>query len=191
MTAQIPDFIALAEIRLSRDLRIAPLIAGANLVIAASGTGAALPADCVEVVSARLTNGNELSYVTPDTYNRTLINANGVVTPLYYTIMGGTFYTAPAWGQGGTVAINYFRKEKALSGTNATNWYITNAPDMLLYGCLLEGAPYIKDTVNAQMWEKYYENAKARLNDQYGVLDSYQRMMQLNQGPAKALAPSF
>lgn len=193
LTSQIPDFITLAEIRLARDLRISPLLTtAASGSIAVNGSSIALPSGFLSMVSVKITSsGAELKYITPDTYDRAQYNANGGTTPIYYTIIGATLFVSPTWSAGGTLTWSYFKKETALSGSNITNWYITNAPDMLLYACLLEAAPYMKSDVDTAMWKAYYENARDRLNDQYGVLDAYQRMLQMNQGKGDALTPAL
>jgi hypothetical protein len=44
----------------------------------------------------------------------------------------------------------------ALSGTNATNWLLTEAPDVYLYGALVHTAPYLKDDARIQVWEALF-----------------------------------
>jgi hypothetical protein len=194
LTSQISDFITLAEIRVGRDLRISPLI-----TVAASGSispGAAtvsLPTGFLGMVSVKLTSaGTELKYIAPDTYDRAQSNSNGVTVPAMYTIMGSTLYVSPTWTAGGTLTWAYFKQEVVLSGSNATNWYITNAPDLLLYASLLEASPYIKaEVADVEKWKTFYENARDRLNDQYGVLDAHTRMLNMSAGKGKALTPAI
>jgi hypothetical protein len=192
LTSQIPDFITLAEHRMARDLRIAPLVTTGTLTIGAAAASVTLSTltGLIEVVAAKIST-SRLTYVTPDQYDQALLNANSVVIPIYYTIIGTTFYVAPSWTAGGSVTVTYVKKETALSGSSTTNWYILNAPDMLLYACLLEAAPYLKDTADAGTWRTYYEYARDRLNDQYGVVDSYTRMMNFQKGEAKSLRPAI
>lgn len=193
LTAQIVDFITLAEIRVSRDLRISPLIANASVTVGAAADTGPLPTGFLGMVDVKIaSSGAELKYITPDTLARAQANANGQTVPNQFTIIGTAVRVSPTWTAGGNLSCNYFKKEVVLSGSNATNWYITNAPDMLLYACLLEAAPYMKaEDADVAKWKAYYENSRDRLNDQYGVLDAYQRMVQMNGGKGNALTPSL
>ena len=48
--------------------------------------------------------------------------------------------------------------------TNATNWLLAAAPDLYLYGALLEAAPYIKEDARIQTWGLGLTNALGDLN---------------------------
>jgi hypothetical protein len=87
---------------------------------------------------------------------------------------------SPAWTAGGTLTLNYFKKETALSGSNTTNWYITNVPHLLQYACLLEACSFVSDDAGAAKWQKFYEYARDRANDQYGVVDPFSREMAMS-----------
>lgn len=193
LTSLIVDFIALAEIRVSRDLRISQLIDTQTITIGAGASSGVLPAGFMGMVSLEIAADNtELHFITPDTYPRALKNANGVTTPSAYTLSGSTILLTPVWTAGGSLTARFFKKQTALSGVNTTNWYITNAPDLLLYACLLEGAPYIKEEIaDVEKWKAYYENARDALNRQYGVLDAHQRMLAMGAGKGNALNPSI
>jgi hypothetical protein len=193
MTSQIVDFITMAEIRVSRDLRISQLVASATVTVSAGAATGTLPTGFLGMVSVEIASSNtELKYITQDTYARHLANANGITVPSTYTLQGSSILVSPTWTAGGNLTCRYFKKEVVLSGSNATNWYITNAPDMLLYAALLEGAPYIeKEVADVEKWKAYYENARDSLNRQYGVLDAFQRMQMMSGGKGTSLAPSI
>lgn len=170
LAAQIPDFIALAEDQLARDLRVAPLVVANNLTVGAGGDNTTLPNGCVEVLAVRETDsGREVRYVTPTAYNRARSALSGLAMPLNYTVIGGSLYVAPVWSAGGTLSVNFFRKETALSDANTSNWYLANAPDCLLYAALAKGASELRDAEHAQLWQERYTAAMQRVNAQYSV----------------------
>lgn len=177
LASQIPDFITLAEWRMARSLRIAPLMLTSTVVIAPGGSTGALPAGYLEMVNTQIAAGTELVYVPPDTIDRVPAGA----VPWAYTLLGTSVQIAPAWTAGGNLSATYFRKESALSDSVTTNWYIANAPDTLLYAVLLEAAPYLIDDTRIQIWRDYFREGVDSINRQYGNVDPHKRMLQYNQ----------
>ncbi len=51
------------------------------------------------------------------------------------------------------------RKFPNLSSTEPTNWMLQNAPDVYLYGSLLELEPFVQNDARLAVWAKGYENA--------------------------------
>jgi hypothetical protein len=43
-----------------------------------------------------------------------------------------------------------------LSSTNTTNWLLTQAPDVYLYGSLMQAAPYLKEDERITVWASIY-----------------------------------
>ena len=186
LTANIPDFITMAEIRLSRDLRISPLVATTTLAVSAAGSSVTLPTDFMEIVNLRVASGAELHYVPPDTIDR----VTGGTVPWAYTLRSGVIEVAPSWTAGGNLTMYYMKKETSMSDSNETNWYVTNAPDALLYGALLEASPYLMNDNRVEIWEKFYQRAIDSLNSQYGANDPHRRMLSHSAGnsPASSLS---
>jgi hypothetical protein len=183
LTANIPDFITMAQIRLSRDLRIAPLIASTTLTISPSANTGVLPADFVELINVQISpTGAELHYVPLDTIDR----ATAGTVPWVYTLRGSSIIVGPAWSAGGTLAITYIQKLADITDANQTNWLITNAPDLLLYASLLEASPYLMDDQRIEVWEKLYTSAVKSINVQYGNIDPHLRMKRHTEGNAKS-----
>jgi hypothetical protein len=192
LTAEIPTFISYAEQRVAHDLKITPLITNGTVNISAGGSSVSLPTGFIGMVSVKITGAAKLHYIPPDTYDSALSQANGLTVPTMYTMIGSSIYVSPAWTAGGTLTLNYFKKEVALSGSNTTNWYVTNVPHMLTFAALLEATPFVKDAQDEIMkWEKMYEYARDRANDQYNVVDPFMRSMQYSAGKAKALTPGL
>jgi hypothetical protein len=58
----------------------------------------------------------------------------------------------------------YYACVPTLSASNTTNWLLTEAPDVYLYGSLVHSAPYLKDDARAQIWEVLAGQAIDKLN---------------------------
>lgn len=59
--------------------------------------------------------------------------------------------------------IGYYERPDPIGEDNQTNWLTTNAPDLLLYGTLLEAAPFLKADDRIPMWQKAYDDKLAQL----------------------------
>ncbi len=57
-----------------------------------------------------------------------------------------------------------YRKNIPALASNSTNWLLTLAPDVYLYGMLLESAPYIKEDERIQVWATGFAQAVESLN---------------------------
>jgi hypothetical protein len=65
--------------------------------------------------------------------------------PKYYSVWNAnTFLIAPTPDQSYIVELGYIRKPEGLSPTNQNTWLSINAPEALLYGCLVQAYSYTK-----------------------------------------------
>ncbi len=65
--------------------------------------------------------------------------------PKYYSVWDdNTFYLAPTPDQNYTVEMGYIYRPAQLSSTNPTTWVSNNAPEALLYACLIQAYSYTK-----------------------------------------------
>jgi hypothetical protein len=65
--------------------------------------------------------------------------------PKYYSVWDqNTFYVAPTPAASYAVELGYIYKPAQLSSTNPTTWVSINAPEALLYGCLVQAYSYTK-----------------------------------------------
>jgi hypothetical protein len=55
-----------------------------------------------------------------------------------------------------TIQGTYYQAIPALSSGSPTNWLIQTAPMLLLYACLLQAAPFLKDAQQIAMWQAIY-----------------------------------
>ena len=76
-------------------------------------------------------------------------NSNVTGQPKYFTVFGTEMELAPTPDSAYTIEMVYRQNIPALA-TNDPNWLLTLAPDIYLYGALLESAPYIKKDAHIQ-----------------------------------------
>ena len=161
LTARIPDFITLAETRINRDLR-----AREQQVIATANVDTpffAIPGDFLEFKSFRIadTGGNafELMLATPEQISAALAESSVSNTPRFVTIIGDQFQLWPAPDQMYVGSLAYVRKVQALSDAAPTNWLLTDAPDVYLYGSLMSAGPFLRDNEALVTFKTLFDEA--------------------------------
>ncbi len=89
--------------------------------------------------------------------------ADGTATgvPKYYSVWDqNTFYVAPTPAQNYTVELGYIYRPTQLSSTNPTTWISNNAPEALLYACLIQAYSYTKGPLEMlQYFRQSYKEA--------------------------------
>ena len=160
LTSVIPDFISLAEAGINRDLRHYKMIERADATL--DSRYVQLPADWMETVRFSLTSGNtyRLELVSRDDmleYRQKTANTSG--RPKFYANIGDTIEVFPTPDADYTMQLQYYSKTPALSDSNASNWLLLDAPDVYLYGTLIQSAPYLQDDARTQTWAALYAAA--------------------------------
>jgi hypothetical protein len=90
--------------------------------------------------------------------NEFLPNRTTTGTPKYYANWDNdTIILAPAPDAAYTVELAYNAQPTGLSSSTTTTWISTNAPEMLLYACLIEAFKFLKNPQMVQMYEQYYK----------------------------------
>ena len=160
LTAQIPDFIRLAETRLRRDLRIRQMLKSVTTATVAGDNTVELPSDFLEVRDLVIVGNppQPLSYFSPSAFTR---NARTWESgkPLDYTVLANDFQLAPVPDAVYTVKMLYFAAPAFLSSTNTSNIFLANTPDVLLYGSLLEAEPYLMNDARINTWGTMFDRA--------------------------------
>jgi hypothetical protein len=158
LTARIPEFITLAEAKFNRVLLHPRMETRATLTVdtnLASPEFLDLPTDFQTMRSARLsgvTGKPRLNFMTQtqmDDYRYSIDNVSD--QPCYFSITGDEMELAPTPNENYTVQIVYRANIPALA-SNSTNWLLTLAPDLYLYGALLEASPYIQNDERLSVW---------------------------------------
>jgi hypothetical protein len=160
LTSQIPDFITLAETRLARELRTRQMLKSATSPMTSGDAKVALPTDFLEVRDLYI-QGNPrmpVTYLAPSAFTRDA-RADESGLPVYYTVLASEFLFAPIPDGTRTLEILYYAKPAVLSDSNASNVFLANYPDALLYGALAEAEPYLINDARVQLWISLYDRA--------------------------------
>ena len=159
LTSVIPDFISLAEAQMERQLRTRQMIVRATALFAAAAEYGTVPDDFLEVKSIKLDTNpvTSLTFQTIDSLDQ-LSNTTYLSSgkPLYFTVVGNQFRLLPIPDGAYTADLVYYAKLTKLSASVATNWLLTQAPDVYLYGSLLQAAPYLQDDARISVWSSLY-----------------------------------
>jgi hypothetical protein len=160
LTSVIPGFIALAEAKFNRKLRLRQMIKRAVGQIDTSFF--AYPGDWLQAKEFQLNTDPivRLKFVTEaygDELKATSFMAAG--QPIYYTITGSQLEFIPSPDTTYSAELTYYAKIPALSDSNTSNWLLLYAPDLYLYGALLEATPYLKDDERVAVWGQLYTNS--------------------------------
>ena len=158
LTAIIPDFVALAEARIARDLRLRRQVTNAAISTVAATQSIALPTGFLEIENIGLSSTSppmNLSVVTPEILDRMYPPGFNAGQPVVYTILGDTLLFGPTPDAVYTVSVDYYKRFDALTVT-ATNWLLTNYPMVYLAGAMVEAALYLQDTDKVALWDARY-----------------------------------
>jgi hypothetical protein len=170
LIARIPTFIQLAEAKFSRLLFVRQMEERSTTVTDTSDDEPefiSLPSDFQSMRRIRLSSVSgkpRLDFKTGtqmDEYRSSRANATG--QPIYFTIFGDEIELCPTPDAEYTIEMVYRKNIPALATTDP-NWLLTLAPDLYLYGALMESAPYIKEDGRLQTWGTGFSSALDSLN---------------------------
>jgi len=166
LTTEIPDFIRFAELRLARELRTRQMLNSATAPTVANDARTALPTDFLEIrdLFVQGTPRRPLTYMSPSAFSRQA-RADVIGLPVFYTILASEFKYAPIPDAIYTLEILYYAKPTFLSSANASNVFLANYPDALLYASLIEAEPYLINDARSQLWATLYDRAIKNISD--------------------------
>jgi hypothetical protein len=157
LTNQIPDFITLAEARLSRELETREQEKRALATLTAGDEFTALPTDMRELRQVKLnTSPNTvLEYMSPVALDNTFPSgSNGL--PSAFSVVGQEIKLRPVPDSAYVMEIIYIGNLPALSNTNTSNTMLTRHPDAYLTGSLVEAYLYLMDDQRAQLYDQKF-----------------------------------
>jgi hypothetical protein len=125
----------------------------------------ALPSDFLELRDIYLdgTPRIAVSYLSPSSFTRDARATDGG-RPVFYTVLGQEFEFAPIPDSNYTVELLYYFKPVAMSNSVASNEFLANYPDALLYASLGEAEPYLMNDARINTWAAMYDRSIARIN---------------------------
>lgn len=156
LTSRVPEFITLAEDTINKRLRIRAM--EQRVTASVSSEYVSLPTGFLEMRNFQLNTSPKqtLRFVTPE-YIDTFWTGSTTNKPIVYTFIGGEIQLAPVPGGTYTAEMDFY--EKWDIATDATNWLLSNAPSVYLYGSLLQAEPFLKNDKRIPVWEQRFEKA--------------------------------
>jgi len=171
LIARIPTFIQFTEAKLNRKLFVRQMEQRSTTTADTTSTDPefiSLPDDFQAMRRIRLssvTGKPHLDFLSGTQMDEIRFgDANTPAQPKYFTITGDEIELGPTPDQDYTIEMTYRKNIPALS-SNSTNWLLDLAPDLYLYGALLECSPYMKDDNRIQVWGAGFVKAFDDLND--------------------------
>jgi hypothetical protein len=171
LIARIPTFIQLAEAKFNRQLFVRQMEQRSTTTVDTTTSEPqmiSLPSDFQSMRMVRLSSVTGKPRL--DFKSRAQIDewryweADVTGRPKYFTIFGTEIELLPTPDSNYTIEMVY-RKNIPPLATNDPNWLLTLAPDLYLYGALLESAPYIKEDARIQTWGLGFTTAMDGLNN--------------------------
>lgn len=159
----IDDFINVALARSNRILRI-PVLEGVIDITLDSDGNADVPRDYVEAKMLKVTSGSiDVTLERKDLHFVEETKSKQTGVPLYFSRKGESFILAPKPADITTATLYYYIVLNSLSADSDTNWFVTDAPELLVYGALVELFFYVKNPAAASQWEGKYRGSLQEL----------------------------
>ena len=166
---QLPRLINMAERRIARDLKIQGFIVPVTTTLSAGVSTYQKPDRWRDTISMTVKDGNDnmvpvftrsyeycRSYWPDDTQTG---------QPQFYADYDYSHWLlVPTPDAAYDLEILYYELPVLLDDTQQTNWLTEYAPNLLLYGALLEATPFLKNDERITTWQNYYQSAANALN---------------------------
>ena len=176
-TTIVNDFITQAELRIFREIDLDVFRSYEFATLTASNPFVALPGSTPSTMSfVRYASIYQTTGATANERTRLLQkdvsymneywpNRGNTGQPKYYAMWDqNTIYLAPPPNLAYNIELALNRNETGLSSTNTTTWVSQNAPQVLLYACLIEAFKYLKGPYDLlAQYDKSYQQALERL----------------------------
>jgi hypothetical protein len=156
LTNQIPDFITMAESRMSRELETREQEKRSQATLVAGDEYILLPNDFREVREVKINASptRVLTYYSPSALD-SMYSSNGEGMPEGYSIVGLELKMRPIPDAAYTQEIVYIGSLPNISNTT-TPILFTRSPDLYLYGALAEGYAYLLDEARAAQYDQKF-----------------------------------
>lgn len=168
---QIPRLINLAERRIARELKIQGFI---NVVTGTLQAGVSVYAkpdrwrDTVSINIGTGVNNNTRKVLFTRAYEYLLSywpDRTATDRPLFYADYDYAHWLyAPTPDADYPFEILYYELPPLLDDVVQSNWLTEYAPQLLLYGTLLEATPFLKNDERIPVWQSMYDRSAAMLN---------------------------
>jgi hypothetical protein len=163
LSAYAADIVRVGEWRIYRDLRIRAMETALSSTIA-SGV-IAVPSDYVEMKYCYV-DGSPTQFLQrrkAEYIYEKYSDRSSTSKPVFFARESTNFIFGPYPDSGYTINGIYYKRLNPLSDSNTTNWFTTNAPDLLLFACLAEMEPFLRNDDRIPLWEAKYKTIAAQV----------------------------
>jgi len=167
---QLPRLINMAERRIARDLKVQGFIVAVNTTFDEGVSTYQKPDRWRDTISMFVeVEGNRTPVFTRSyEYCRNYWpDSSQEGTPEFYADYDYLHWLiVPTPDATYNAEILYYELPALLDDTQQTNWLTEYAPNLLLYGALLEATPFLKNDERIQTWQGFYQSAANALNQE-------------------------
>lgn len=167
LTSVIPTFIQLAEAQMQREVRHWKMEARVSGQQSAGDEYMQIPADWLETIRMHITSSGTSAITMTSRASMADIRAKNedvsTKLPYYYCHADSQFQLYPTPVEDTDIELLYYQKIPDLA-SNTTNWLLSDAPDVYLYGSLLHSAPYLAEDARVAVWAQMYSAAVQNVN---------------------------
>ena len=168
----LPVFIRSAEDRVFTLVDLELFRKNANAQLSIGDEFLTLPSDYLASFSLQITDTNYKNFIDFKDVNfvqQYAIDTNANGTPKYYAVFDvNNFILSPTPDVAYNVELHYYYRPTSLTAgsDSGTTWLSTNAPNVLLYGSLVEAYTYMKGEADMmQLYEQRFAQEIQRLKD--------------------------
>lgn len=166
LTDFIDELIGLGEVKLVKDLDLEIFDSEEDISFVSGTATLDKPTGCISIRALWYMAGTSRQYLrerSREYLNDYAPDRTVTGTPTYWCEESATTIRVaktPASSVTGKALI--IKRPEGLSGSNTTTWLGTNAPDALLYACLLETSKYEMADERIALWQTSYDDALDR-----------------------------
>ena len=163
--AILDTFITMAENRILRDIDLDVFKKEASTTLAANNRFLSTPSDLLthRYLMIRDDNNDQVMLEFRDTsfMKEYWPDYSETGQPKYYSVFDdGNIYVAPTPSRNYATQIGYIYRPTQLSSSNTETWVSKNAPEALLYACLIQAYSFTKGPLEMlQFYDQAYQQA--------------------------------
>lgn len=174
LTSYIPNFIQNWEERFYREAKNWASWMETALSVTITSNVAAVPADYLGLRIAYISGQSSppLKRINLDQLYQRYPRGQQTGQAKFIARNGANFEFGPIPADGTLVGTYYAKPTVLRSDSDGINWIITNAPDLPLYGALLEAQPFLRNDARIMTWQSLYDVALIAYRSQFMEEDS-------------------
>lgn len=157
-------FISMAEARIARDLRHWKQEKRVTTNVDEQYEN--LPTDWIRIDNVSHAAGGLISSISASEMEAKRAASTTAGKPRYMRISANQIEFYPAPDQTYEIKMDYMAKIPALTNAAPSNWLLEYAPDVLLYGALMQSAPYLGEDARVAVWGGMYQSGIEALNSE-------------------------